>query len=127
VGDGLEQGLDDPDIVTVGIKCVLNKGAKTADSVTIEWQAGVALPADCNLDEDHVSPTMANADTCHDPWTGVWGRIGDGSQDALSNICGQEGHASYPVLLIHNRVGPKALSRTYQLPVCGEAPSSCAL
>jgi len=116
VGDGSEKGLDDPDIVTLGTKCVLNKGAKTADFVTVEGQAGVALPADCNLDEDHVSPTVTNAETCHDPRTDAGGRIRDGSQNGLGNVCGQEGHPSYAVLLVHSRTGPKVLSWTCRAP-----------
>ena len=108
--DGSEQGLDHPDIVTVGIKRLVHMGTKTADFVTAERQSGVAVPADGNLDEDHVSPTMSNADTCHDPRTGVWGRIGDGSKNSLGNICGEQGHASYPRQPVHIRLGPKVLS-----------------
>lgn len=50
--------LDDPDIVTVEIKCTLHKGTKTADFLAVERPAGVAVPADRNFDEDHVSPTV---------------------------------------------------------------------
>ena len=44
----------------------------------VERLAGVTLPANCNLDEDHISPTMANADSCHDPRTNVRGGICNG-------------------------------------------------
>ncbi len=54
----------------------------------------MALSADCNLDEYHISPTMADTHTLHDPRTGVRGSIGDGSQNRLGNICGEQSHSS---------------------------------
>ena len=76
--------------MTVRIKSFfLYESSKATDSVTVEGQPSMALSADCNLDEYHISPTMADTHICHDPRTGFWGSIGDGSQNGLGNICGE--------------------------------------
>jgi len=92
------------------MKSVLHKSSKAADSVTVERQPGMAFSANCNLDEYHVSPTMADAHVCHDPRTGVWGRIGDGSQNGLGNVCGEQSHPSYFRQPVRPLLGPKVLS-----------------
>ena len=98
------------------MKSVLHKSSKAADSVTVERQPGMAFSANCNLDEYHVSPTMADAHVCHDPRTGVWGRIGDGSQNGLEmsaatkpsllfSLTGQTALRARPELVVSIRRG----------------------
>lgn len=71
------------------IESTLDQTTNSADSFTVEWQAGVAFSSDGYLNDGEGPPTMTNADTAHNPRTTAQRGSGDCFQNTLGNVgCG---------------------------------------